>query len=187
MSKQKKYLANTYHHVYNRGVNKNKIFSDESDYLFFIKKLKKYKQKYKVEILSYCLMPNHFHLFLKQTEDELKIGKFVGNLLNSHTKAINKKYNRSGVFYEGPAKSKIIEKSEYFKWLIKYIILNPVRANLVKQPEEWVFSSAKDLLKKRDGTLVSYDEVYSHFQSFEIFKDFISDKKREFNYDYFKL
>ena len=187
MNKQKKYFANTYHHVYNRGVNKNRIFFDEKDYLFFLKKLNKYRTTYEIKVLSYCLMPNHFHLFLKQTRDELTIGKFISNLLNSHTKAINKKFNRTGVLYEGPAKSKLIEKEEYFKWLIKYIVLNPVRANLVKQPEDWSFSSANDLLKKRNGNLLSYDEVYSHFQDFEQFAGFIFDENDKFNYDYFKL
>ncbi len=187
MNKKKKYFSNTYHHVYNRGVNKNKIFIDDNDYLFFLRKQKQYKQKYEIEILSYCLMPNHFHLFLKQTNDDLTIGKFVGDLLNSYTKAFNKKTNRTGVLFEGPAKSKIIEKEEYFKWLVKYIIMNPVRGSLVRKPEAWRFSSAMDLLKKRDGKLISYDEIYTHFQSFKQFVEFVYDEKDKFNYDYFKL
>ncbi len=82
-------------------------------------KLKKSSQKYSIDILAYCLMPNHFHIFAKQTKNDLTIGKFVSVLLNSHTRFINTKYDRNGVLFEGPTKSKLIEDEKYYKWLIK--------------------------------------------------------------------
>jgi len=108
MENPKLYYKNTYHHIYNRGVNKGLIFFEQSDYNFFIKKLKEYKRKYLIEILCYCLLPNHFHLFAEQTSDDYTIGKFVGDLTNSFTKGINKKYSRSGVLFQGKNKSKLI-------------------------------------------------------------------------------
>lgn len=66
MDKDREFYKNTYHHLYNRGANKEKIYFDRESYLYFLRRLKQYKNKHQIELLSYCLMPNHFHLFVKQ-------------------------------------------------------------------------------------------------------------------------
>jgi hypothetical protein len=71
----------------------------------------------------------------------------MGDLTNSYTKSINKKYNRSGVLFEGPTKSKIIYEESAFIYLTKYILLNPVRAALCSNFEDYEFSSAKELME----------------------------------------
>jgi len=71
MDKARNFYKNTYHHLYNRGANKAKIFFDEESYLYFLRRLKHYKNKYDIKILSYCLMPNHFHIFVKQQSEFL--------------------------------------------------------------------------------------------------------------------
>jgi REP element-mobilizing transposase RayT len=147
MEKPRNFEIDTYHHLYNRGAGKQKIFFDENDYKFFVKKLKEYKQKYSIEILSYCLMPNHFHIFIHQTTAELLGSKFIGNLTNSYTKSINKKYKRSGVLFQGRTKNKIFYNEDDFKRVVKYILLNPVKTGLVKKFDEWKYSSAKELIK----------------------------------------
>ncbi len=165
MDKKRNFYKDTYHHLYNRGVNKNNIFFEKENYLFFLKKMKFYKTKYNISILTYCLMPNHFHLFLKQQTEEFSISAFISSLLNSYTKSINKRYKRSGTLFESKTKSKEITDENYFMWVIKYILDNPVKANLVNQISEWEFSNAKDLLKLRDDFLTDREEVLSFFQS----------------------
>ena len=156
MNKERKYYKNTYHHLYNRGANKNLIFFERENYLYFLKRLNFYKNKYQIEILSYCLMPNHFHLFVKQTTDQFTISNFISALLNSYVKSINKKYGRSGTLFESKTKSKIVTDENYFNWIIKYILENPVKANLVNKLVDWEFSNAKDLLNLRCGNLNKY-------------------------------
>jgi REP element-mobilizing transposase RayT len=186
MEKEKLYYKNTYHHLYNRGVNGQKIFCNDEDYYYFLRRTKKFKEKYLTQIICYCLMPNHFHFFVKQNEDFPTIGKFISDLTNAHTKFMNKQMNRVGVLYQGPTKSKFISLEEYFLWLCKYILNNPVRAKLVKTPEEWPFSSARHYFGIEENKLTDSDEILTMFKSKEEFCAFITGKKESFDYDYFR-
>jgi len=109
MNKKCNYYKNTYHHLYNRGANKSLIFFERENYLYFLGRMKFYSNKYKIKVLSYCLMPNHFHIFLNQTTDEFSISLFIASLLKSYVKSINKKYEHSGTLFESKTKSKQIE------------------------------------------------------------------------------
>ena len=129
-------------------------------------------------------MPNHFHLFVKQRTDELTISGFISALLNSYVKSINKKFERSGTLFEGKTKSKLITDENYFIWVIKYIVENPVKSKLVKKITDWEFSNAKDLLKLRDGTLTDVDEVKSLCQSEEQMIKFLTDTKIKVGYEF---
>jgi len=80
---ERNYKKDTYHHLYNRGANKLDIFHDDGDYKYFLRRLKHYSEKYSISILCYCLMPNHFHFFVKQNTAEISTGKMIGNLINS--------------------------------------------------------------------------------------------------------
>ena len=128
MDKPRNYYKDTFHHLYNRGANKQPIFFEKANYIYFLKRLRYYKDKYEIELLAYCLMPNHFHLFVRQLKEEFSITEFISALLNSYTKSINKNYKRSGTLFEGKTKSKQILDDTYFKWVIKYILENPVKA-----------------------------------------------------------
>lgn len=163
MDKERNYYKNTYHHLYNRGANKALIFYEKENYLYFLRRMKFYSQKYKIKILAYCLMPNHFHIFLKQTTDEFSISLFISSLLNSYVKSINQKYKRSGTLFESKTKSKQIEDETYFKWVIKYILENPVHAALADNICDWIFSNARDLTGVRNGNLTDVKYVVSFF------------------------
>ncbi len=172
MNSPRNFEIDTYHHLYNRGVNKNKIFFNENDYLYFLKKLLEYKQKYKIEILAYCLMPNHFHLFIHQTTKEKLGSAFVGNLTNSYTKTINKKYKRTGVLFESRTKNKIVFDERAFKFVVKYILLNPVRAQLVNNYGDYKYSSAKELLDVVNESITDKN-ILKYFSSIKVFNEFI--------------
>ena len=172
MNQPRFFLEDTFHHLYNRGVNKETIFFDLNDYYFFQRRLLKYKLKYSVKFLCYCLMPNHFHLFLWQTRRDKPISKFISDLMNSYTKSINKKYKRSGVLFEGETKNKIIYDEKKFRELTKYILLNPVRANLSSSFEEYEFSSAKEFINIRDYS-VTDNIIMNYFANIKTFKEFI--------------
>ena len=146
--------------------------------------MKHYKNMYQIEILFYCLMPNHFHLFVKQLTDQLFISDFISSLLNFYVKSINKKFNRSGTLFESKTKSKIITDEHYFVWIIKYIIENPIKANLATQITDWKFSNAKDLLKLCNGTMTDIEKVKSFFQSEEQMINFLTDSSIKVNYEF---
>jgi REP element-mobilizing transposase RayT len=184
MDKERNYYKNTFHHLYNRGANKAAIFYEEENYLYFLRRMKFYSRKYKIKILSYCLMPNHFHIFLKQTTDEFSISLFISALLNSYVKSINQKYKRSGTLFESKTKSKQIEDETYFKWVIKYIIENPVSAALTDSICDWEFSNAKDLIGIRNGNLTDVNYVEFFFQSRKVMIEFLTNKSIKTVYDF---
>ncbi len=184
MNKNRNYYKNTYHHLYNRGANKSLIFFERENYLHFLKRMKTYKNKYKIKILSYCLMPNHFHIFLKQTTDDLTISMFISSFLDSYVKSVNNKYNRSGTLFESKTKNKQIEDEHYFKWIVKYILENPVNSGLVENISDWEFSNAKDLLGIRNGNLTDNNYVESFFQSRKVMLEFLNDKSIKVNYEF---
>ena len=130
-------------------------------------------------------MPNHFHLFVKQLSDELTVGKFIGDLTNSYTKATNKRYQRDGVLLQGPTKTKPVEDSNYFSWLTKYVLMNPVKARLALRPDEWKYSCVKDYFGKSNGSLIDKDVIESQFNSLSEFRSFIEEPNDTFNYDVF--
>lgn len=169
MNKPRYYFKDSYHHIYNRGVLSDPIFQDKTDYRFFIKKVQEYKKKYKISIICYCLMPTHFHIFLKQLTDQHKISKFTADLLNSYTKAYNKRYNRTGVLFQGKTKNKPITDVKYYFDIFYYIIMNPVKAGLVNIATDWEYSCAKDYFGLRKGKIADQNEILSQFKSKEEF------------------
>lgn len=135
------FANNEYFHVFNRGVDKRVIFQDRADYqrfllglrefntmerIFHLKnfetKLQENKQPL-VEIVAYCLMPNHFHLLLKQVTDG-GVSKFLHKLLIGYTQYFNKRYERSGVLFQGTFKAKHVQNNIYLLHLSRYIHLN---------------------------------------------------------------
>ena len=120
--------------------------------------------------------------FPKTTSEDLTISMFISRLLNSYVKSINQKYKRSGTLFQGKTKSKQIEDEGYFMWVIKYILENPVHANLARGIVDWEFSNAKDLLKLRKGNLTDINNVESFFQSTETMIQFLTDLSIKVNY-----
>ncbi|MFQ5639783.1 MAG: transposase [bacterium] len=139
MSKPKFVVGNDYHAL-NRGNEKQAIFFERENYPFFLRRLKDALQKHSTELLCYCLMPNHFHLVLKEIIEN-GISSVMLSLQTSYAKAINKRYNRVGHLFQGPFKHIHIDRNEYLLHLSRYIHFNPAEAGLVSKPEDWEFSS----------------------------------------------
>ncbi|MEI7689094.1 MAG: transposase [Candidatus Nomurabacteria bacterium] len=166
-----------YYHIYNRGNSKQTIFHDNEDYYHFIKllflsntksnfklrnKSKNFfdsKQENKLVFVGcYCLMPNHFHLILSQTE-EGSISKFMQKITTSYSMYYNQKYKRTGSLFEGKFKSEHVGDDRYLKYLFSYIHLNPVK--LIQK--DW-----KEIgIKNKEDTLVFLKEYkYSSYQDY---------------------
>lgn len=149
----KVYVKGAYYHVYNRGVAKQPIFTSQQDYLVFIKYLKEalvepkrdlkiftittlQGQSFKgvtrqpknfiskIELIAYCLMPNHFHLLIKQTE-KTYLEAFMRSMVTRYSAYFNKSHDRVGHVFQGRYKAVMIENDRYLLHLSRYIHLNP--------------------------------------------------------------
>lgn len=128
-------------------------------------------------------MPNHFHLFVNQTTPDKSLSQFISGLGNSFTKGMNTKYNRSGVLFSGKTKSKQLEDESYFKWVVKYILENPVKAKIVQVYDDYNYSSANELLGLKEETVTNVNTLLGYFDSFESFKNFMADEKLQSDYE----
>ncbi|MEM9276517.1 MAG: transposase, partial [Cyanobacteria bacterium P01_F01_bin.143] len=88
------FQVNNFYHIYNRGNNRQKIFFERDNYLYFLSKLREYLVSNTVEITAYCLMPNHYHLLIYLNNNNFS--ELMQKLALSYTKAINKRYKRVG-------------------------------------------------------------------------------------------
>jgi len=149
------------------------VFLDDNDYLFFTKKMKEYKERHLIKIIAYCLMPNHFHIFIHQTTAEGLASNFAGDLTNSYTKTSNKKYKCSGVLFESRTKSKILYDETAFPIVIKYILLNSVKAGLVNEFDKWKYSSANEFLGQSDSC-VTDNIIPAYFNSIKKWIEFMN-------------
>jgi REP element-mobilizing transposase RayT len=193
------FVPNTYYHIYNRGNNREKIFFEQANYLYFLRGLKKYIQPI-ATINTYCLMPTHYHLVLKVEEvqtpeispeesqvlDSTKqisgvlsrltpLSRAMKNFLISYTKGINLRYSRIGTLFQGAFKSKAVETYSYLMNLCVYIHANPVKDGLVEEIRDWPYSNYLEWIGERSGTLVDRKFVRTSFGSPADYQNLVMD------------
>jgi REP element-mobilizing transposase RayT len=147
------------YHLYNRGHNRQTVFRCGSDYLTFLQAMRTYldvvpadaAQASGATLLAYCLMPNHFHLVV-QPEDETLSAR-MQRLLISFTKTLNAKYERVGALFQGQFHAVRVEADGQLIQLTAYVHRNPVEAGLVRRSQDWEYSSCREYLGTRPGTL----------------------------------
>jgi len=157
---------NTYYHIYNRGNNKEPIFFENENYLFFLSQFKKHVLPF-CEVYAYCLMPNHFHFFIL-VNDKTHFEAGIKNFFISYSKAINKKYNRVGSLFQGRYKASEIDSDSYYTRIITYIHQNPVAANLVTVISDYKYSSYPVYLSNKE-TVLNKQDVLEWFGGLETF------------------
>ena len=143
----------------NRGNNRASIFSDEIDYLTFLRLLANVVTTRGWSRHAYCLMPNHYHLLLEAPELDLPVGM---RLLNGrYARRFNLRHDRSGHVFQGRYAAEPVSRDEHVIEACRYIVLNPVRAGLCSRPEEWPWSSygdeATDLVRDLLGDREAYE------------------------------
>lgn len=127
------------YHVTSRGNERKPIFWDNEDRLIFLDLLTKVNEKYNWLCHAYCLMNNHYHIIIETPEGNLSRG--MRQLNGVYTQLFNKKYKRVGHIFQGRYNAVLIQKENHLLEVYRYVVLNPVRADLVKKPEEWKWSS----------------------------------------------
>lgn len=173
------FIEGDFYHIYNRGNNRQPIFFNDDNYLYFIKKIR--EQIFTVcDIMAYCLMPNHFHLLIRATKDSIKernsfggkpmqeLAYRVGVLLSSYSQAINRQQQRVGSLFQQKTKAKLLKEENndkiisYLEQCFYYIHQNPLAANLVNDLSEWIYSSYLDYAELRKGTLCKKEILFHH-------------------------
>ena len=162
--------AGEYYHLYNRGNNRERIFYERENYGFFLRRLRKHLVPI-LDVVVYCLMPTHYHLLILLKEADLSHRMQLFSI--SYTKAMNKRYDRVGSLFQGAFQAKHVDGNNYLVHLSRYIHLNPVMAGLVERPEDWEFSSYREYIGLRDGTLPQPEIVLSQFPSREAYREFV--------------
>ncbi len=135
-------VEDTYFHIYNRGNNKENIFKEEKNYLYFLNLMNKYLVDI-CDIYAYCLLPNHFHLVLKTKpkQESKAISQKFSNMFNTYSKAINKAYERNGSLFKDRFSRKRIDNEKYLIQLIVYTHLNPQKHGLIQDFRKYQHSS----------------------------------------------
>lgn len=158
------YSPGRYYHIYNRGVERRPIFFADRNWGFFIQRLRDYFVDGVADIIAYCLMPNHYHLLVYVLCDDF--GRAVMQPFStSYTKAVNQEQGRVGHLFQGRYQGKLVDKDGYLLHLSRYIHRNPVSAGLVAHPADWPFSSYRDYVGLRGGTLPKPEVVLAQFVS----------------------
>ncbi len=172
------FVQGEFYHVYNRGNNRQPVFFNERNYLFFLKKVKEQLLPFS-EIIAYCLMPNHFHFLLRANHNGLKernsfggksmqeLAYRIGILLSSYSQAINKQNKTTGSLFQQKTKAKILYEADngsgisYFEQCFHYIHQNPMVARIVKNLPDWPYSSYPDYTGLRNGSLCAKEIFYA--------------------------
>lgn len=185
----KNFATGEYYHIFNRGNGKMDIFRDSDDYIFFLFRLKEYLfpewkrrrapsatsgiERYErsafpeesFSLISYCLMPNHFHLLIGQNTD-VSISALMLRLSGSYAKFFNKKYERVGSLFQDQFKSVHIKSNPQLLHLSAYIHLNPVTARLIRNLDTpYPYSSYPEYVGVREGSLCKKEIIIDQFKN----------------------
>jgi putative transposase len=181
-----------FYHVYTRGNNKESIFKEEENYFYFLQLLRKYILPF-VDVYAYCLLPNHVHLLIRiKPEEQMVVQDMATNLpikinlqcqfshlFNAYTKAINKRYNRTGSLFQERFRRKEVISEVYFTRLIYYIHFNPQHHGLLDDFSDWPYSSYHSLLSK-SKTLLQRNDVLDWFGGRDWYQKFHKESAADF-------
>ena len=171
MKRKDKFVEGEIYHVFNKSISGYAIlknldnaqrFLNTFEYYNSSLNLKSYSQSIRTKkfeykniiypidntlckILTYCIMPDHYHFLLKIVKDN-SFSKFIGDLENSFTRYFNIKFDRKGPLWQNSFKAVEIRSNEQLLHVSRYIHLNPTTSRLVERPEDWIFSSYKDFI-----------------------------------------
>lgn len=155
------------YHIFNRGARKQTIFLERRDYKRFLERVATYKKEYGVDVLAYCLMPNHYHFLLKQISD-MPLSTFMLHLGTSYAKYFNLKYSEIGSPFQGRFRAKQVHTDEYLLQVSRYIHRNPKEILLLTPGvtlETYPWSSYSLYLSPQMDKLVNQEFVLSNFAS----------------------
>jgi REP element-mobilizing transposase RayT len=150
------------YHVTSRGNARQNIVVDDRDRTLFLEKLAHVIDRFGWRCHAFCLMDNHYHLLIETPQPNLSRG--MRQLNGTYTQAVNRRHHRVGHLFQGRFTAILVEKEAHLLELCRYVVLNPVRANLVPHPRRWAWSSYRDTAGARSAPAwLSTDWILGHF------------------------
>jgi putative transposase len=167
------------YHLTSRGDRREAIYEDDDDRSAFLQVFSSVIEQFNWVCYAYCLMDNHYHL-LVQTPDA-NLSKGMRQLNGVYTQAYNRRHEKSGHLFQGRYKSILVDEESYLLELGRYIVLNPVKAGMVKRPDQWKWSSYQAMV----GETVSPEWLSSDYllSQFSVQRKTAVRKYREFVMD----
>ncbi len=145
-------LPGVVYHIFQRGNNKEYIFSEDKDKLSFLYLLEKHTKKEDFELLAYVIMSNHYHLILRLKEVPMQ--HFMHSIMSKYARAYNKRNKRSGHVFEGRYNSIPVEDEHHLQDLLRYVHQNPVRAGLCRRVQDYSWSTDQFYRMQTEGGLI---------------------------------
>ncbi|MDQ6894878.1 MAG: transposase [Acidobacteriota bacterium] len=134
------------YHVVARGNERRPVFLDDRDRNEYLRRLAGYRERFRFELLAYCLMRNHVHLAIRR--GGVTLGTIMHALQSSYTQWFNRRHERVGHLFQGRYHASLVDHDRYFLALLRYIHLNPVEAGICRDPERYKWSSAAAFSEK---------------------------------------
>ena len=151
------YLPGLPYHVVQRGNNREACFIEAENYEFYLHLWEDQARRYGLAVHAYVLMTNHVH-FLVTPEQDHAVSNTMKVVGSRYAQYINKKYRRTGTLWEGRHRASLVHSERYLLTCMRYIELNPVRAQMVKRPEDYRWSSYEVNVKGDHGWLNPHPE-----------------------------
>lgn len=151
-------IPKTIYHVISRGNNKNNIFLDDKDYHVFLKQILEVKSEKDFLLYAYCIMPNHFHLLIESIEKPLS--NIMQKLLTLYAIYFKSRHYRTGHVFQGRYKAKICDKEDYLFKLMQYIHVNPLRAGITKDLNNYKWSSHLHYAGKANNKNLATEKLF---------------------------
>ena len=137
-------FAGAFYHVTSRGDRREAIYEDDEDRSMFLGVLAEVVERYNWVCHAYCLMSNHYHLVIETLDGNLSQG--MRQLNGVYTQASNRRHQRVGHLFQGRFKGILVDENAYLTELSRYVVLNPVRAGMVKAAGDWQWSSYRAMV-----------------------------------------
>lgn len=176
-------FAGALYHVTSRGDGQEDIYLDDSDRELFLEVLAEVSERFNWTPHAYCLMGNHYHLLLETPDGNLSKG--MRQLNGVYTQRFNRKHKRVGHVFQGRYKAIIVQKQTYLLELARYIVLNPVRARMVRSAKDWPWSSYRPTAGMADSpSWLKTDWILSSFsdkrtEAIDRYKAFVAEGKNQ--------
>jgi putative transposase len=146
------HIPRALYHVISRGNRRQGIFLDEKDLQRFLTYLSDCKNRFPFRLYAYALMKNHLHLLIEV--EEIPLSRIMQSLLFGYARYFNRRYGEVGHLFQGRYKAILCDKDAYLLELVRYIHLNPVRAKIVRRPEDYVWTGHLSYLGKGGKGLI---------------------------------
>jgi REP element-mobilizing transposase RayT len=188
-------FAGALYHITSRGDRREDIYRNDGDRKQWLELLAQVCARFNWVVHSYCQMTSHYHLLVETVDGDLSRG--MRQLNGVYTQTFNRKYHESGHLFQGRFKAILVQKEAHLLELSRYIVLNPVRANMVMSVEDWIWSSYNAMVKSEtknqwldiDWTLSQFDQsrtkAISAYQKFVLQGKGLSDPKEQVKHQMF--